>query len=78
MLILYSKQTGRIVTIIRGDSTNETIREIFPYDYQDYELVYDLIRVEDDDVVANTPSMFRVVDGRVVLNIDEKLAKYNL
>ena len=74
MFIVYSKQTGDIKNVVTGSSC-KSLEELFPYDYKDYQIIYDSINLEDDLTVINNQDMFRIQDSKVVLK-DDRLSKY--
>lgn len=74
MFIVYSKQTGDIKNIATGDTYKE-IKDLFPYDYKDYEIIYDTLSIPDDLFVINNFNMFRVQDGKLALK-QSQLEKY--
>lgn len=74
MFIVYSKKTGNIINTALGGVYN-SIKDLFPYDYEDYELIYDTINLEDDQFVFNNQSFFKIIDGKLILK-DDKFDKY--
>lgn len=74
MFIVYSKQTGDIKNIATGDTYKE-IKDLFPYDYKDYEIIYDTLSIPDDLFVINNFNMFKVQDGKLALK-QSQLEKY--
>lgn len=74
MFIVYSKQTGNIKNIVTG-SACASIKDLYPYDYKDYELIYESINLEDDPIVINNQDMFKIVNSKLILK-DNKLDKY--
>lgn len=74
MFIVYSKQTGDIKNVVTGSSCR-SLEDLFPYDYKDYEIIYNCITLEDDLTVINNQDMFKIKDNKVVLK-DDRLSKY--
>lgn len=75
MFIVYSKQTGDIKNIVTG-STCKSIKDLFPRDYKDYELIYECINLEDDSIVINNQDIFKIENNKIVLKENE-FSKYN-
>ncbi|WP_436514060.1 hypothetical protein [Clostridium thermobutyricum] len=73
MFIVYSKQNGKIKTVASGNNY-KSIKDLFPAEYEDYELIYDCLNTDDDPLILNNPSMFVIKDRNVVLN--KNLNKY--
>ena len=65
MFIIYSKQTGDIKNIATGDNYKE-IKDLFPYDYKDYEIIYNTLNVPDDLFVINNFNMFKIENNKIV------------
>ncbi|MGL5245525.1 MAG: hypothetical protein ACRC7R_10165 [Sarcina sp.] len=74
MFIVYSKQTGDIKNIATGDSYN-TLKDLFPYDYKDFEIIYDTLKVEDDLFVINNFTSFKVKNKKIIVK-EENFNKY--
>lgn len=74
MFIVYSKQTGDIKNIATGDTYKE-LKDLFPYDYKDYEIIYNTLNIPDDQFVINNFDMFKIVDNKIVVK-ESQLEKY--
>lgn len=74
MFIVYSKQTGNIKNIVTG-SVCSSIKDLYPYDYKDYQIIYDSINLEDDPIVINNQDMFKIENEKIILKNNE-LSKY--
>lgn len=74
MFIVYSKRTGDIKNIATGDCY-KTLKDLFPYDYEDFEIIYNTLILEDDLYVINNFSLFKIKNNKLVLK-EEQLDKY--
>lgn len=74
MFIVYSKLNGKIKNVAIGGNY-KTIKDLFPYDYEDYDLIYNCMNVEDDIFIANNFESFKVTDGKIVVD-DEELKNH--
>lgn len=74
MFIVFSKQDGSIKNIATGGNF-KYIKDLFPHDHRDYEIIYDSINLEDDPTVINNPDIFKIKDNKIVLK-DNELSKY--
>ncbi|MGL5459148.1 MAG: hypothetical protein ACRDBY_05985 [Cetobacterium sp.] len=73
MFIVYSKQNGKIKTVASGDNY-KSIKDLFPVEYEDYEIIYDCLNTKDDPIILNNPDMFIIKNEQIVLN--KNLDKY--
>lgn len=74
MFVVYSKQNGSIKNIATGGQFN-SIKDLFPHDYEDYEIIYNCINLDDDLTVINNPNMFKIVNKKIALK-EKELSKY--
>lgn len=73
MFIVYSKQNGKIKTVASGDNYI-SIKDLFPVEYEDYEIIYDYLVAKDDPIILNNPDMFIIKNEQIILN--KNLDKY--
>lgn len=67
MFIVYSKQNGKIKTVASGDSY-KSIKDLFPVEYEDYEIIYNCLVAKDDPIILNNPDMFIIKNEHIILN----------
>lgn len=59
MFIIYSKQTGNIISAT-GSDLYTTIKDMYPVSYIDYEIVYDCMNISTDEAVLQDINGYRV------------------
>lgn len=59
MFIIYSKQTGNIISAT-GSDLYKSIRDMYPVSYIDYEIVYDCMNVPTDEAILQDISAYKV------------------
>ncbi|MGL5414591.1 MAG: hypothetical protein ACRDDY_13345 [Clostridium sp.] len=70
MFIVWSKETGKIKSIATGGNYRE-IKDLYPRDYLDYEKIYDCGNIEDNLCLKNNYRLYKIIDGKIVLDEDE-------
>lgn len=59
MFIIYSKQTGNIISATQSD-LYKTIKDMYPVSYVDFEIVYDCMNVPTNEEVLRNINDYRV------------------
>ena len=59
MFIIYSKQTGNIITAT-GSDLYKTIEDMYPMSYIDFEIIYDCMNVPTDEAVLQDITAYKV------------------
>lgn len=76
MFIIYSKQTGDIITAT-GSDLYKTIEDMYPVSFIDFEIIYDCMNVPMNEAVLRDITAYRVdLETRDILPKTNK--KYSL
>ncbi len=59
MFIIYSKQTGNIITAT-GSDLYKTIEDMYPMSYVDFEIIYDCMNVPLNEAVLQDITAYKV------------------
>ena len=59
MFIIYSKQTGNIITAT-GSDLYKTIEDMYPISYVDFEIIYDCMNVPLNEAVLQDITAYKV------------------
>lgn len=71
MFIVYSKKTGNIKNVVMGGKYNE-LKDLFPYDFEDYIEIYSTLILEDDLFVQKNSDFYKIVDEKLVIKDEIK------
>lgn len=76
MFVIYSKQTGEIITATNSD-LYKSIRDMYPMSYVDYEIIYDCMNVPTNEDVLRDLRNYKVdLDTKEIMSAVDK--KYTL
>lgn len=59
MFVIYSKQTGNIITAT-GSDLYKSIEDMYPMSYVDFEIIYDCMNVPTDEAVLQDITAYKV------------------
>ena len=59
MFIIFSKQTGNIITAT-GSDLYKSIEDMYPMSYVDFEIIYDCMNVPTDEAVLQDITAYKV------------------
>ena len=72
MFVIFSKQTGNIISAT-GSDLYTTIKDMYPVSYVDYEIVYDCMNVPINEDVLRNINDYRVdLDTKEIIPVNKK------
>jgi len=72
MFIIYSKQTGNIITAT-GSDLYRTIQDMYPVSYIDYDIVYDCMNVPTNEEVLRNINDYKVdLETKEILPVNKR------
>lgn len=71
MFVIFSKQTGNIITAT-GSDLYKSIRDMYPMSYVDFEIVYECMNVPTDEAVLQDITAYKVdLNTRQIVSIKQ-------
>lgn len=70
MFLVWSKKNGKIKTVVTGGIYN-TIKDLYPEDYEDYEQIYNCANVQDNLFIQNNSEFCKIIDGKIIIDKDK-------